>query len=326
MNTPNSEPRLNVAASPHWRDGSSLTRTQALWLLALAPAAVASVMQFGLMSLRVIALAVGSSVVMDALCSRVLVSKDHPTNWSSVSLGLLLAFMLPIDASWWLVLVGAFLTIVIGKKLFGGWGGYPVHPVALSYAMLAVSWPARLDFTASLASAAWNVTMVEPMRLIKTLGTSAEAAFDKTDLLTGLQVGGVGNAMVLWLLIGGLFLVLIRQTPWQIPLGFVVGVVACAWLLEAAAPGRTATPVFQLLAGSTALTAFFLIPEHTTSPVNPWPMLIYGLMGGVLMVLIRAFSSHIDGAIFAVLLVNLCSPLLDRLTPRVVGLEVRKNA
>ena len=326
MNTPNSEPRLNVAASPHWRDGSSLTRTQALWLLALAPAAVASVMQFGLMSLRVIALAVGSSVVMDALCSRVLVSKDHPTNWSSVSLGLLLAFMLPIDAPWWLVLVGAFLTIVIGKKLFGGWGGYPVHPVALSYAMLAVSWPARLDFTASLASTAWNVTMVEPMRLIKTLGTSAEAAFDKMDLLTGLQVGGVGNAMVLWLLLGGLFLVLIRQTPWQIPLGFVVGVVACAWLLEAAAPGRTATPLFQLLAGSTALTAFFLIPEHTTSPVNPWPMLIYGLMGGVLMVLIRAFSSHIDGAIFAVLLVNLCSPLLDRIAPRVVGLEVRKNA
>ena len=71
----------------------------------------------------------------------------------------------------------------------------------------------------------------------------------------------------------------------------------------------------------TVLAAFFLASEHTNSPVNPWPMLIYGLMGGVLLVLIRAFSTHVDGAIFAVLLINLCAPLMDRLVPGVAGLD-----
>lgn len=326
MNKIDSAPQLNVAASPHWRDGSSLTMTQAVWLLALAPAIIASVHHFGLQSLRVIALAVGASVALDALSNRVLISKDFTTNWSSVTLGVMLAFLLPVDAPWWLVVVGAFLTIVIGKKLFGGWGGYPVHPVALSYAMLAVSWPGRLDYTASLASRAWETTMIEPMRLVKTLGAGAETAFDKMDLLTGFQVGGAGNAMVLWLVIGGLLLILVRQTPWQIPVGFLAGVAACAWLLGLADAGRTASPLFQLLAGSTAFTAFFLMADHTTSPVNPWPMLIYGLLGGVLLVLIRAYSSHVDGAIFAVLLVNLCSPLLDRIAPAIKGLEVDKDA
>jgi H+/Na+-translocating ferredoxin:NAD+ oxidoreductase subunit D len=112
----------------------------------------------------------------------------------------------------------------------------------------------------------------------------------------------------------------LREIPWQVPLSFLVGVYVCAWLLEMVAPGRTASPLFQMLAGNTILAAFFLAPEHTNSPVNFWPMIIYGLLGGVLLVLIRAFSTHIDGTIFAILLINLCAPLLDRMTPRLVGL------
>lgn len=326
MNATPADPQLNVAASPHWRDGSSLTRTQMLWLCALLPAMIASVAHFGIMALRVQALAVGASVILDALCNRILPSKDHTSNWSSVSLGLLLAFLLPVDAPWWLVVVGCLLTIVFGKKLFGGWGGYPVHPVALGYAMLVVSWPGHLDYTASLLGSTWDVTMVEPLRLVKTMGAAGEASFYKLNLLLGYQVGGVGSALVLWLAVGGMFLVMVRQTPWQIPGGFLAGVALCAGFLVLVDPGRTAGPLFHLLAGSTFLMAFFLMPEHTTSPVNRWPMLIYGLLGGVLLVLIRAYSSHNDGAIFALLLVNLCSPLLDRITPKVVGLEVKNDA
>ena len=326
MNQMQPEHKLNVAASPHWRDGSSLTRTQLLWLFALLPAMIASVTYFGVRALRVLTLAVGASIVFDALCNRFLPSRDNTTNWSSVTIGVLLAFMMPVDAPWWLVVVGCALTIVFGKKLFGGWGGYPVHPVALGYAMMVVSWPSRLDYTASLLGSTWNVTMVEPLRLAKTLGAAAESSYEKIDLLMGVQAGGVGNALVLWLALGGLFLILVKQTPWQIPLGFLAGVAACAGLLTWIDPGRTMGVTFQLLAGSTALMAFFLMPEHTTSPVNPWPMLIYGLLGGVLLVLIRAYSSHPDGAIFALLLVNICSPLLDRITPRIVGLEVQKDA
>jgi len=318
--------RWNVADSPHWRDGSSLAKVQLCWLVALIPALAASVIRFGTPAIRVILLALGTSIILDALANRILPGRDHTDNWSSATLGLLLASMLPLNAPWWLVVVGCFLTIVVGKKLFGGWGGYPVHPAALSLAMLQVSWPSRMDYTASLLNSTWKASIVEPMRLVKGIGAGAEAYIDRTDLLLGTQAAGIFSGMVIWLLLGGLLLLILRQISWRIPLAFLVGVLACSWILELLAPGRGASPLFQILAGGTVLAAFFLMPEHTTSPVNRRPMLIYGLMGGILLVLIRTFSSHVDGVIFTVLLMNLFSPLLDRLTPKIRGLEVSRNA
>jgi len=310
---------LSVAEGPHWRDGSSLCRTQLLWCLALLPAAVASVVWFGWPALRVMSLAVGTGLAMDALSNRMLGGRDAVTNGSSVSLSLMLAFLLPVNAPWWLVVVGVALTIVIGKKLYGGWGGYPVHPVALGYAMLAVSWPARLDRTASLVQKLWDAAPIEPMRLVKTQGALAEASYALQDLLLGKQVASVGNGMVLWLALGGLFLVLVRVVPWQIPFGAVLGIlggsVVAAWMT----PGSAASPLFHLLSGSAVFMAFFLLGDSTTSPVNPWPMLIYGLLAGLLLVLIRTFSIHPESAVFAVLLVNLCHPLLDRITAQPKG-------
>lgn len=326
MNPDTPQIKFNVAASPHWRDGSSLPGIQRTWLLALLPAVIASGFYFGLTGLRVVALAVVASVVAEMGWNALVPNRDLAANFSCVTMGVLLAFMLPVQAPWWLVIVGSFLTVIIGKKLYGGWGAYPVHPVALGYAILLVSWPSRLDYTKSLISQTWSVTMVEPMRLIKTLGPGAEAYFNFSDLLLGMQVGGVGNALVLWLLLGGLFLMLVREIPWQIPAGSIAGIVGCAALLGLVATDHSVSPMFHLLAGSTVLMIFFLAPEHTTSPVNPWPMFLYGLLMGTLLVLIRTFSIHVDGAIFAVLLTNFCSPLLDRITPRIVGQEVQDDA
>ena len=326
MYTTTPKPKYSVAASPHWRDGSSLPGIQKTWLIALLPAIVASGVYFGFAALSVIALAITASVVAEVVWNKLVQNRDNAANLSSVTLGILLAFMLPVSAPWWLVVTGSFLTIFIGKKLYGGWGAYPVHPVALSYAILAVSWPSRLDYTASLAAKTWTVTMVEPMRLVQTLGATAEANFNYTDLLLGRQVGGVGNAMALWLLVGGLFLLIAREIPWQIPAGGIAGVLGSAWILGLVAPDQAASPVFHLLTGSTVLMVFFLAPEHTTSPVNRWPMFLYGLFIGTMLVLIRTFSNHTDGAIFAVLLANLFSPLLDRITPKIAGLEEQNNA
>lgn len=321
MNKNDSDRLLSVASGPHWHDGSSLAGMQILWFMVLLPAAIASVYTFGWNALRVMGLSIGASVLLDALSCRFLSSRDETANWNSAVLGLLLAILLPVNAPWWLVLIGAILTIIIGKRLFGGWGAHPVHPVALGYAMLAVSWPERLDRTASMLAVSWQSNVVEPTRLVKTLGAGAESAFDKMDLLMGHQAAGLGSGMVLWLFVGGVVLILLREIPWQVPLGFLAGAFFSAWLLQMVAPGLTGSPLFHLLAGNTMLAAMFLAPEHTNSPVNRWPMLIYGLLGGILLILIRAFSTHADGAIFVVLLINICAPLLDHLGPRVVGLR-----
>jgi electron transport complex protein RnfD len=285
------------------------------------PAIVTSVWLFGLHSLRIIGLAVAFSVSLDALANRLVISKDKTTNWSSVTLAVVFAFLMPYDVPWWLILVGCFIMIVVGKKLFGGMGAYPVHPVLLSFAMLQVSWPHRFDYTKSLISLDWGVRMVEPLRLVKTVGGSAEQAFYWQDLLLGKQVAGIGNALVLYLLLGGLFLIIIRQIPWHIPAAFIFGNLLMAGILHLIDPGQFASPMFYLLSGGTVFAAFFLATEYTTSPVNPVPMLIYGFLGGALLMVIRAFSNYPDGIAFTILLINLCNPLLDRITPKVYGVE-----
>ena len=97
-------------------------------------------------------------------------------------------------------------------------------------------------------------------------------------------------------------------------------------ILHIVSPEQFATPIFYILSGGTIFGAFFLAPEYTTSPANRVPMLIYGFLGGVLLLLIRAFSVYSDGLIFAILLINLCNPLIDRITPKIYGLEEVKNA
>jgi electron transport complex protein RnfD len=318
--------RFSVASSPHWRYAFSLSAIQRLWLLALTPAAVVSVLMYGWHSLRVMGLAVFFAVILDAAANRLIPSRDSTANYSSVTLAILLAFMMPYDASWWLILVGCFIMIVVGKKLFGGTGAYPVHPAMLSFAMLLVSWPGRFDYTGSVLSLDWGTRMVEPLRLVKTLGGGVEEVFLWQDLLMGRQVAGIGNGLVLYLLIGGLFLILIRRIPWHIPLAFLVGHAFMAWILNLASPAEFASPLFYLLSGGTVFAAFFLATEYTTSPVNPIPRLIYGFLGGLLLMLIRAFSSYSDGVVFTILLINLCNPLLDRIRPRVYGVEVTGNA
>lgn len=281
------------------------------------PALVASIYFYGINSIRIVTLAVAFSVSFDFISNWIVPTKDHPDNWSSVTFAVLLSLLLPYSSPWWLIMVGCFIMIIVGKKLFGGLGAYSVHPVLLSFAMMLVSWPKYFDYTGALVTRDLGVKMIEPFRLLKTIGVNAETLFDKTDLFLGMQVAGIGNALVVYLLAGGILLLLFRQIRWHIPVSFLVGVYLSALVLHVLSPEQFASPLFFLLTGSTVFAAFFLVPESTTSPVNPLPMILYGLLGGILLVIIRSFSMYSDGVVFAVLLLNLCNPLLDRITPAI---------
>ena len=311
--------RLDVAVSPHRHDGGTLTSLQLGWVLALLPAAIAGVVAGGWPALRVLTLAVGACGLIEIVAARCFGGKDTPENLSSITLGLLLGILLPVTAPWWLVLVASALLIVAGKKLFGGWGGWPVHPVALVMAMLMLSWPARMDYTAA------NL-VVEPVRLAHALGDEAAARFSTLDLLLGRQSAGTASGMALWLMLGGAALALSKLIPWRVPVAFLGGAALSAWLLREVGVAAASPPLFTLFAGSTILAAFFLATDHTTCPVNAIPQCLYGLLGGTMLVMIRTFGAHPDGAIYAILLMNLASPLLDRWTPRPLGLEEDAHA
>ena len=310
--------KLDVADAAHWHDGSGLLVIQSAWLLGLLPAAVAGVIHHGWSGLSVLALSVGVSVVTELIAARVMGGKDRPENLSSVTLGLLLGMLLPATAPWWLVTLGAVLVIVVGKKLFGGWGCWPVHPVALVFAMLLVSWPGHLDYMAA-------DLVQEPIRVVRNLGADA-GSFDVWAIFLGDQAAGVANGQGLWLLLGGLVAAGLGGVCWRIPLAFLAGTALTAWILQAAGVAGAASPLLNLVSGSTILTAFFLATDHTTAPIYGRPKVLYGLLGGALLVLIRTFGMHADGAVFTLLLVNLTTPLLDRWAPGSLGLEERGHA
>ena len=294
--------------------------------MALIPAIVASLWLFGLNSLRILGLTIVTSVALEYTINLLISSRDAVWNWNSVVYAVILAFFMPYNAPWWLIVVGCVIMILGGKSLFGGLGAYPVHPAALSYTILLVSWRDRFDYTGSLISLDWGTRMIEPMRQIKTLGAGAESLLDLPALFLGKQAAGIGNALIIYLLIGGLLLLLLRQVRWHIPVAFLLGVAVTSTFLQFVAPSSVATPLLQLLSGSVVFAAFFIATDYTTSPVHPIPMLIYGFLGGMIVVLIRSFGADIDGAAFAILLINLCTPLLDRIAPKVRGVEAATHA
>lgn len=310
---------LDVAVGPHYRLGTGLAAIYQRWVIALVPAMAASLFFFGSAALRVFALCVCFAVAIDFLAEKLFPSRDLTSNWSSVSLGLLLAFMLPINAPWWLILAGCFFMVVVGKKFFGGVGAYPAQPAVLSVAILQLSWPDRMDYTHALKDLDWSVTMIEPLRLLKSMGAAAETHYHWLDLLLGRQVAGTAAGMVLFILIGGLFLFLLREIQWQAPVGFIIGLLGTATLLHISDPQAFASPIFYLLSGGTLFMGLFLLTDHTTSPVNKIPLFLYGVLAGILLILIRGYSKHVDGIVFAVLLANLCSPLIDMIKPKVKG-------
>lgn len=319
--TPPDKRMLNVAVGPHCRIGNGLAEIYQRWVIALVPAMAASVFFFGPAALRIFGLCVCFSVAIDFIAEKLAPSRDVTSNWSSVSLALLLAFMLPLNTPWWLILVGCFFMIIVGKKFFGGVGAYPAQPAVLALAVMQLSWPNRMDYTGAMKDMDWQVTMIEPLKLLKSIGASAESQYHWYDMLLGQQVAGTANGMVLFIMIGGLMLLAMREIQWQAPVGFLAGLVVTAGVFHIAYPETFGSPIFYLLSGGTIFMGLFLLTDHTTTPVNKLPLFLYGILAGVLLILIRGFSKHVDGIAFAVLLVNLCAPLMDMIKPKIKGAE-----
>lgn len=310
---------LDVGVGPHCRVGQGLAEIYQRWVIALIPAMLASWFFFGADSLRVLGMCVAFSVAIDFICEKLSPSRDLTSNWSSVSLALLMGFMMPVNAPWWLILIGCFLMIVLGKKFFGGVGAYPAQPAVLAIAIMQLSWPSRMDYTAALKDMDWSVNMVEPLKLYKSIGSTAAEQYGFFEMLFGYQVSGVACGMVFFILLGGAYLFYTREISWHAPVGFLAGIVVTAGIFHMLYPEWFASPVFYLLSGGTVFMGLFLLTDHTNCPVNPTPLILYGVLAGILLVFIRGFSKHVDGIAYAVLLVNLCAPLLDMIKPKIKG-------
>jgi len=313
---------LAVSAPPFWHCGRTIEKSMRLTMLALLPAVVMAGVNWGLPAVRVMALAVATAVLCEFVASRLMHRRVRVDDMHAMVIGLLFAFLLPSASPWWLVVLGTAITVLLGKMAFGGLGASPLSEPALGWAVLMISWPLLMDpNTAELST-----SFIDPLVRLKFFGVAAAEEISWKDLVLGHQIGALGASQVGALCLGGILLCVRGVVRWEIPVSFLAGTVLTAMAFNMVDPYAYASPLFHLFTGSTILCAFFLATESSCSPNRQVAMAVYGLLGGILVVLIRNFGMYTDGAPFAVLLINLLMPQLELIRPKPFGFhQVREG-
>lgn len=323
---------LTVSTSPHWLGRTTIRSMHLEFMLALAPALLTGFYYFGFPGLSVVLLAMASALITEIIAVRITTLPNRVADLHAVLMGLLLGLILPAGAPWWIPVVGGVLTIVLGKMVFGGLGNYPMNPVLVAWVALSLSWPEHMNAyfaPVALGSGGEFAVTETPLMALKNDIGSLEI-YDLWDLWVGNAPGAIGATGALSLIAGGLYLILRRLVPWQIPVGALLGCVLMSLvaaytdsrLLEMGMEGLAANlkvAWFHLATGGLMITAFFLAPEPVSSPVTPWGAFIFGLGVGIMTVIVRTWGAWVDGAFYAVLLLNTVTPILDRIRPKVIG-------
>ena len=307
---------LVVSFAPHWHSGTSIASSMYTIVLALLPALLYGMYIFGIDGARVVGLSVLTCVVSEYFLQKLFKKPVTITDGSAVVAGLLFGMILPAGSPFWLVLVGGFMTMLVGKHVFGGLGSNPFNCVLVGWAMVKISWKYQMDFNLTSVKSNLDIVTGYPLGILKKAGVAGLDHISLMDLFIGREIGGIGSTSALLLILGGLFLIYRGIIPWRIPLAFIVGVFITALIFNLGDGTQYAGPLFNLFTGTTMLGAFFLATDYASSPVNKTSMLIFGFSCGVMTILLRSWSIYEDGTFFAILLMNILTPFLDKIGER----------
>lgn len=319
--------QLLVAPSPHVHGTQTTQRIMRDVLLALLPALVVSVVMFGVNALSVICVSVASCVLFEYLIQRFMLrGRTTVGDLSAVVTGVLLAFNLPATIPWWIVVMGALVSIGMAKMTFGGLGKNPFNPALVGRVFLLIAYPVQMTtFPRPVGPVVDAFSGATPLAAIKSGALGADS-LDFQDMLFGSIPGSLGEVSALLLLLGGLYLLWRRVITWHIPVS-VLGSMALFALVAAAAGGMRgellwAFPLFHLLAGGAILGAIYMATDYSTSPMTRKGMLWYGLGIGVITMCIRLWGAYPEGMSFAILIMNAVVPLINKyVKPRRFGLK-----
>jgi electron transport complex protein RnfD len=312
---------LTVSVAPFWHSGAGIARNSYLSMAALLPAAAAGVIHYRTGALAVLGLCIASCMAAEALMQKIMGRPVTIGDGSAALTGTLLGLLLPAGVPWWIVVVGSFCAIVVGKQIYGGIGSHPLNATLLGWVMLRVSWTGLMDLDASLA----DMTNLSGLSTLAALRGGYVDSVSLKDVCLGNVIGPIGSASLL-VLLGGLVLVALRVIKWEVSLAFLGGVLLGSVLFGAkmipAGSDASVNPLVMLFTGNVMLGAFFLATDTTSSPSQPYAMWIYGFAAGLLSMLIGARGFYYDGGVvFGILLMNIAAPLLDKIRPRVRGRE-----
>ena len=307
---------LTISSSPH---AHSPVTTQTIMrdvLIALVPALLGSIYFFGFRALLVTLVSAAACVFFEwGFCK---VRKLHCKTYdlSAVVTGVLLAFVCPVTIPYWTIILGDFFAIVLVKMLFGGLGKNIVNPALAGRAFL-FSWPVLMsnwvkvgfDNAAGLLSTADAVTAATPMSAMHQGALPEESILD---IFLGNIGGCIGETSALLLIIGFLYLLYRKVITARIPLAYI-GTVAILAFLFPQGNDRIAWMAAQVFGGGLMLGAIFMATDYVTSPLTKLGQIVYGIGCGVITILIRYFGGYSEGVTYAILCMNACAVLLDKI-------------
>ncbi|XAW90166.1 electron transport complex subunit RsxD [Vibrio sp. CDRSL-10 TSBA] len=343
-----------IASSPHARVKRSTADMMKWVALCALPGLLAQSYFFGFGTVIQLIFAIAVALLLEA---GVMLLRKRPVSfalrdYSAVVTAWLLAVAIPPLSPWWIVVIGLIFAILIGKHLYGGLGQNPFNPAMVAYVVLLISFPVQMtswlapgELTAepvslvnsvSLIFTGFNIdglslqqirtgidgiTMATPLDSLK---TSLRAGHTMAEAMGKPQFSGLAGIGWEWVnlayLAGGLVLLKLRVINWHIPFSYLGGLLVASVLMMLLAPGTTASPMMHMLSGATMLGAFFIATDPVTASTTTKGRLIYGAFIGVMVFIIRSWGGFPDGVAFAVLLANMCVPLIDYYSkPRTYG-------
>ena len=313
--------RLIVTASPHIRDNATTRGLMGNVLIALVPSIVASGLIFGMRAILLTAVTTLACVVFEYLYCKLMHKPNPVGDLSACVTGVILALNMPVSMPLWIAIVGALVAIVIIKQLFGGLGCNFANPAITGRVFLLLSFGGDMTtwvkpFYYQGNNFIVKLLMDNPRIPDGVTGATPLASGNANllDLFLGNVGGSLGETSALALLIGGIFLLVMGIISWHTPVAYLGGLAVLELFYTIATGGEITDVLYALLSGGVILGAFFMATDYVTTPITGTGKLIFGLGCAVLTFVIREFANMPEGCSFSILLMNLLTPYIDKLT------------
>lgn len=294
---------LNVSSNPHVRDKESTSTIMADVIIALIPASIFGIYNFGIHAAYLILATILSCVLSEYLFEKVTRQKNTIRDLSAVVTGLLLALNLPSDLPIWMAVIGGIFAIIIVKQLFGGIGQNFMNPALAARCFLVLSFGSRMTVFTYDA-----ITGATPLKLLRETGEG-----DLIHMFLGITAGTIGETSVIALLVGAIYLLAEKIIDFRIPFTYIA-VFAVFILIFGDKPFDLEYLAAHLCGGGLMLGAFFMATDYVTAPITPRGKIVFGVCLGLLTGVFRIYGPNTEGVSFAIIFCNLLVPLIEKIT------------
>ena len=310
---------LRISTAPHMHNPLTTQRLMQNVVIALMPTVLVGVYAFGFPALLVLAVSVASAVVSEFLWQKIAHQPVRINDFSAILTGLILGLNLPSTAPWWMAMVGSAFAIIIVKQLFGGLGDNFLNPALAARAVLLASWPVHMAASAYVTPTFFEAG-VDAVSAATPL--SSPGSYTLMQRLLGQIPGTIGEVSKIAILIGFLFLVFTGTISWRIPVIMVGSVYVFTLLIVG---GGFESALIATLSGGVLFGAVFMATDYVTSPIRPVAQVIYAVLIGLIIVIIRQFGNYPEGVTYGILLMNIFTPLIDRFLPqKIYGIQKKE--